>query len=94
MTQHVGSEFPDQVSTPLPPHRQCGVLTTGLLARSRSIIVIPVFQLEKLKHREVNNQSKVPCVRAQGLRCVQHCCLGTAQSRGRLDITRVRSLSR
>ena len=52
-TQHVGSEFPDQASTPLPLHWQCRVLTTGLLARSQSIIVISVFQLEKLKHREV-----------------------------------------
>ena len=93
-TQNVRSEFPDQASAPLPLHWQCRVLTTGLLARSQSILVIPILQLGKLKHREVNNQSKVPCVRAQDLHCVQHCCLGTAQSRGRLDITRVRSLSR
>lgn len=93
-TQNVRSEFPDQASAPLPRHWQCRVLTTGLLARSQSIIILPILQLGSLKHREVNNQSEVPCVRAQDLHCVQHCCLGTAQRRGRLDITRVRSLSR
>lgn len=93
-TQNVRSEFPDQASAPLPRHWQCRVLTTGLLARSQSSIILPILQLGSLKHREVNNQSEVPCVRAQDLHCVQHCCLGTAQRRGRLDITRVRSLSR